>query len=485
MSDSEHLEALRKGDVNAWNLRRRTESFIPDLSDALIKPMSAQSRERQLRLREDRRERLQLQGIDLARSNFLGANLSFLDLTDADFSHSIVSNATIVGSIFCRARMLNTKLNSAKFIDCDLTDADLTDAKLSEAQFKKGTNLSDADLTRATLTGAFLDARHISRLNLVETNLTDVYSFPRQLWEARLYPAGESPEQCRLGKESIETTGALLAIIRELKHFYRTRGEGICMYFRGETRCGRPMAPSVMRNRGLRAAEGTMLVELASRRPEDFVGASTALAQWVRAQHHGLPTRFLDITHNPLVGLYNACRPTDADARATEEGRLHVLAVPPSLVKPFTRDTVSIVANFAKLPHNDQKEIVNVTSSRDEPMRRLYQAIHNEKPYFDKRIDPRDFYRVLIVVPQRSTERLRAQAGAFLVSALHERFERTEVLRLNSDIPIYAHYELTVPSGRKQEIVEELRLLGITEETLFPGLDTSAVAVRDEHSRTS
>ena len=484
MSDSEHLAALRKGDVKAWNLSRGKESFIPELSGALINPMSTQSRERQLQLPEDQRERLNLRGIDLNRSNFSGTTLNFLDLTDADFSHSNLSNATIVGSIFCRARMLGTKLNGAKFIDSDLTDANLSGAKLTEAQFKGGTNLSDADLARATLTGAVLDARQIARLNLVETNLTDVYSFPRQLWDARLYPVGESAEQCRLGRESIETTGALLATIKELKEFHGRRCGGIWLYFRGETRCGRPMSPSVMRNRGLRVAEGTMLVELSSRRPEDFVGASTALAQWVRAQHHGLPTRFLDITQNPLVGLYNACRPTDAGAEAPENGRLHVLAVPPSLVKPFTSDTISIVANLAKLPHNDQKEIVRVTSSRDEPMRRLYQAIHNEKPYFDKRIDPRDFYRVLIVVPQRSAERLRAQAGAFLVSAFHERFERSEVLRLNPDIPIYAHYELTVPSCRKQEIIEELRLLGITKETLFPGLDTSAVAIREEQRVT-
>ena len=480
MSDSEHLAALRKGDVKAWNLSRSKESFIPELSGAHINPMSTQSLERQLQLPEDQRERLNLRGIDLNRSNFSGATLNFLDLTDANFSHSILGKATIVGSIFCRARMVGTKLNGAKFIDSDLTDANLSGAKLIKAQFKGRTNLSDADLARATLTGAVLDARQIARLNLVETNLTDVYSFPTRLWDARLYPVGESPEQCRLGKESIETTGALLATIKELKDFHGRRRGGIWLYFRGETRCGRPMSPSVMRNRGLRVAEGTMLVELSSRRPEDFVGASSALAQWVRAQHHGLPTRFLDITQNPLVGLYNACRPTDAGAEAPEDGRLHVLAVPPSLVKPFTSDTIGIVANLAKLPHHDQKEIVGVTSSRDEPMRRLYQAIHNEKPYFDKRIDPRDFYRVLIVVPQRSAERLRAQAGAFLVSAFHERFERSEVLRCNPDIPIYAHYELTVPSCRKQEIIEELRLLGITKETLFPGLDTSAVAIREE-----
>ena len=75
--------------------------------------------------------------------------------------------------------------------------------------------------------------------------------------------------------------------------------------------------------------------------------------------------------------------PTDADAGAEEDGRLHVLAVPPALVKPFTSDTVSIVANLAKLPHNDQNAIVNVNVQVEmKPMRRLYQAIHKREALF-------------------------------------------------------------------------------------------------------
>ena len=57
-------------------------------------------------------------------------------------------------------------------------------------------------------------------------------------------------------------------------------------------------------------------------------------------------------------------------------------------------------------------------------MRRLYHEIRAEKPGFEQRIDPRDFYRILVVEPRRTSERLRAQSGAFVLSAFHVRFER-------------------------------------------------------------
>ena len=77
------------------------------------------------------------------------------------------------------------------------------------------------------------------------------------------------------------------------------------VYFRGEHTDEWELRPSVMRcsepgNPPFRSKESNMLLDLMSRRPDDFANATSALDQWVLAQHHGLKTRLLDVTRKSL-----------------------------------------------------------------------------------------------------------------------------------------------------------------------------------------
>ena len=178
---------------------------------------------------------------------------------------------------------------------------------------------------------------------------------------------------------------------------------------------------------------------------------------------------------------------------------VHCMSLPYSrgLVQTYNSDLVSIVANFARLGRSEQVALLGKginssdgiqPSGYQSAMTQLRRLLREEKPHFEDHIDIRQLLGVYVVEPQQSAERIRAQSGAFLISAFHEQFERKEILSVHHQddgppigqgIPIYAHYTITVPSDAKRGIMSDLEMLNVTRETLFPGLDSSAAAVKN------
>lgn len=112
------------------------------------------------------------------------------------------------------------------------------------------------------------------------------------------------------------------------------------------------MRPSEDGGFKLRAREGEMPRDLIAKRPQDFDGMTSALEQIGLAQHHGLKTRLVDVSRNPLVALFSACDSRDAAGISHPndmDGRIHVFALPKEAIRSFDSDNVSIISKLCEI----------------------------------------------------------------------------------------------------------------------------------------
>ena len=84
----------------------------------------------------------------------------------------------------------------------------------------------------------------------------------------------------------------------------------------------------------------------------DFQSDEYTLDRLVRMQHYSLPTRLLDITSNPLIALYFACKSAPG-----EDGEVIIFSLDRSQVKYFDSDVASCISNLARLLKTEKDNI--------------------------------------------------------------------------------------------------------------------------------
>ncbi|TCM58218.1 FRG domain-containing protein [Rhizobium sp. PP-F2F-G48] len=253
--------------------------------------------------------------------------------------------------------------------------------------------------------------------------------------------------------------------------------------YRGQSDATWKLQPSVMR--GMKPeAESEMFSELMSESPSEFSSDRSMFDKLVRAQHYNLPTRLLDVSLNPLVGLYFAC---DETKYHTVTGSVQIFTFHEGFTKFPDSDTVSLICNLARLSDYERELIITAYLEiiddadpgelelfRELPaMKRLCQFVRVEKPYFLDIAQPIDLFTYFFVHSAKNNRRVIAQSGAFIATGLLEYSLRRRTGSFIKD-------ELLIPAADKPGILRELDLLNINSRTMFPEVEFVSRYIRDK-----
>ncbi len=269
------------------------------------------------------------------------------------------------------------------------------------------------------------------------------------------------------------------------------------IFFRGQSKFGkleRKIMPSVFRE-DRKEKENKIYSFAMTECPQDFANCNNHCEILSTMQHYGIPTRLVDITKNALVALYFAIVDGKGAISNKDNGVVFIIGAQENHIKDYDSDTISILASLPRFSYDVQEKIklkalepncdnkikINEFNFKTEEVRKLLHEIKKEKPQFEPIINPNDVLDNFIFTPQKTNPRIIRQQGSFIIFGLgYDKDQSHESLpevnnKTNINDSFLKHTpvvldKIIINQDSKQEILNELKICGITQSSLFPEL---------------
>lgn len=283
----------------------------------------------------------------------------------------------------------------------------------------------------------------------------------------------------------ITSVGSFIGKIKDLR--CNEDGSSTEIFFRGQEAEFWGIEPSIFRNNMLSVEHKLMQIPL-QKNPFDFKDLSDSFDIMTKYQHYGMCTRLLDLTTNPLVALYFACKPHGKIKYQDEEkepsGVVYFAKYYPTQANDIN---VRIVTSLAKYDLNRENTIRGVLDKlvKEEVINESHREKWLDKKYIKEFIDI--IQNNYLVIPTYSNERLKKQSGVFLLTSsftveINDTVGKGIITKssrnLRSEFDENYFYIL---DENKEQIIKELDLLGINEATLFPELEHQLSYIKFVH----
>ena len=303
-------------------------------------------------------------------------------------------------------------------------------------------------------------------------------------------------------RKNIKTLSKLIKKISDIKV-----SEDSFLVFRGESKdyTETALLPGIYRNEFIKD-EDKIYREMQRFNDHEFLSDRTTFDKLSRMQHHGAPTRLLDVSEDLLSAVYMAIEKKDITSKESEKKNaiIYVFEIKNKDIKYYDSDAVSVVSNLVKIPlryRNNDKSMqaiardINADDKVDnfnkkESAKFLRHEIREEKPQFEPIINPKHITSVLYVRPKLTSDRIKSQKGSFLLFGLNPNDVEKSIKILNhtnsagectlvkptSNIthPINKCYIFELKFKKIKKIKKDLEKIGIIKPYIYPEMDKVA-----------